>query len=421
MEKIFLKYIVPFILHPIFLDVACGIIIVIFICGWFCVSNKPNSNFPAHCSSWLVSLGITFTFLGIAAALVSFDTVNRDISKLLGSLKFAFITSAVGLALSIVFKFISFRFPKQAISEEVSAKDIHSSLEKINQSTLEVKKAIDGDGETSLFTQIGNLRNDFRDFAREVKQEGSKALIEALKEVIQDFNAKIGEQFGENFQHLNQAIENLLEWQKEYKLQITELIEQFKENQQGIQKVEESIENIEQSTSNIPSYLDSINEVFQKTNARVEELYSGLSSLAEIKKQAEELIPEIKSNFLDLTKEFNNYITLQLEKIENIHNSFSSKNETILENINKEVENSTNSINKIQLSISNDLKKSVEETQGILNDSIQKLDKSMQEEIERALKGMGNNLVSISGQFIKDYESSIKEMHKSLKKVNKTN
>jgi len=37
-------------------------------------------------------------------------------------------------------------------------------------------------------------------------ENNSKALIEALQEVIRDFNAKINEQFGENFKQLNEAV-----------------------------------------------------------------------------------------------------------------------------------------------------------------------------------------------------------------------
>ena len=45
---------------------------------------------------------------------------------------------------------------------------------------------------------------------------GSKALIEALRDVIRDFNAKLTEQFGDNFKQLNEAVGKLLVWQNQY-------------------------------------------------------------------------------------------------------------------------------------------------------------------------------------------------------------
>ena len=85
-----------------------------------------------------------------------------------------------------------------------------------------------------MYSQLSNrvcrrkLRNDFRDFAEKVTEDGSNALIKALEEVMRDFNAKINEQFGENFKQLNEAVTALLEWQKEHKKQVEELTEIFR-------------------------------------------------------------------------------------------------------------------------------------------------------------------------------------------------
>jgi len=42
-------------------------------------------------------------------------------------------------------------------------------------------------------------------------------LVEALRDVIHDFNNKITEQFGDNFKELNEAVGRLLIWQEDYK------------------------------------------------------------------------------------------------------------------------------------------------------------------------------------------------------------
>jgi CHASE3 domain sensor protein len=41
---------------------------------------------------------------------------------------------------------------------------------------------------------------------QELSKMGSQALVEALRDVIKDFNAKITEQFGDNFKELNAAV-----------------------------------------------------------------------------------------------------------------------------------------------------------------------------------------------------------------------
>ena len=61
---------------------------------------------------------------------------------------------------------------------------------------------------------------------QKLAESNSKALIIALQEVIRDFNTKITDQFGDNFKQLNQAVGAMLEWQKQYREQVGEMIEQ---------------------------------------------------------------------------------------------------------------------------------------------------------------------------------------------------
>ena len=43
---------------------------------------------------------------------------------------------------------------------------------------------------------------------------------------MRDFNAKLNDQFGENFRHLNAGVEKLVIWQRQYEQQLNALIEQ---------------------------------------------------------------------------------------------------------------------------------------------------------------------------------------------------
>ena len=58
-------------------------------------------------------------------------------------------------------------------------------------------------------------------------ENDSNALIEALEEVMRDFNSKINEQFGDNFKQLNEAVGQILVWQEQYQSQMTQLAEEF--------------------------------------------------------------------------------------------------------------------------------------------------------------------------------------------------
>ena len=66
----------------------------------------------------------------------------------------------------------------------------------------------------------GQLINEFRTFAETQAENNANSLIEALEQVMRDFNTKITEQFGDNFKRLNEAVGRMLEWQKNYYKQI---------------------------------------------------------------------------------------------------------------------------------------------------------------------------------------------------------
>ena len=226
-------------------EISVGILVVVFILAYANINseNKFWQSFSSNAPAYLTSLGIFFTFLGIFIALIAFDVnnINAAIPPLLSGLQVAFLSSVVGIGGSVLFRIVRPMRQTEVQADEVSAGELLNELVKLNQGTSEVKDALVGEGDASLSTQFGKLRNDFRDFAEKVSEDGSKALIEALEEVMRDFNAKINEQFGDNFKQLNEAVAALLEWQKEHKEQVEALTEIFRETQQGIDVVKNSM------------------------------------------------------------------------------------------------------------------------------------------------------------------------------------
>jgi len=97
-----------------------------------------------------------------------------------------------------------------------------------------------GSEEGSLISQIKLSRQDSNDRLDALKaaqtealaklsELGSKALVEALRDVIRDFNQKLTEQFGENFKQLNTAVGRLLAWQEQYKGIVETTVQKFGE------------------------------------------------------------------------------------------------------------------------------------------------------------------------------------------------
>lgn len=234
----------------------------------------------------LTSIGIFFTFLGIFIALINFSVIDisDSIPVLIGGLQLAFSSSVLGLGLSVAFRIYAARARRGEAADTASAGRIIGELKELNENTKLVREALTGEGEASLSTQFGKLRNDFRDFAEKMKDDGTQALVQALEEVIRDFNEKLSEQFGENFKQLNKAVGALLDWQREHKKQVEALTAAFEETRNGMTQIEKAV-------SHIPEHMQSIKVVFDTTEERLKQLYDGLESLSSMRESATSAVP----------------------------------------------------------------------------------------------------------------------------------
>ena len=64
---------------------------------------------------------------------------------------------------------------------------------------------------------LKDMRLSFDEFLKNMSENYSKAFIEALTQSIRQLNVELQEQLGGNFQKLNQAVTDLLDWQIHYK------------------------------------------------------------------------------------------------------------------------------------------------------------------------------------------------------------
>ena len=80
-----------------------------------------------------------------------------------------------------------------------------------------------------------------QDFADTLSKSATETVIEALKQVITDFNNNLTEQFGENFKQLNESVKELVIWQENYKVQIADMTEQYKLGVSSIAATEKSV------------------------------------------------------------------------------------------------------------------------------------------------------------------------------------
>lgn len=243
--------------------------------------NEDVKNQTGHKSDY-TTLGMLGTFVGIAFGLFFFDSsnINNSIPQLLSGLKFAFVTSIVGLVCSILH---AKRSKNWGSAEDNPTDDLLKTIAKNI-------KVLGEDKESSIIGQLKLLRSDFGDFAKKVAktsaETATKAIVQALTDVVHDFNEKITEQFGDNFKQLNEAVGRLLTWQEEYK----EYMDGFKGN---LQLVSDAIDKNSQAVQTLPQVLDQIRESVNMADKEIVKITQGLTDMNAVGKMATETFPEM--------------------------------------------------------------------------------------------------------------------------------
>src|SRR5438105_10487198 len=132
------------------------------------------------------------------------------------------------------------------------------------------------------------------EFGRTVAENNSRALIDALKDVIREFNEKISEQFGENFKQLNQAVGQILDWQERYRQQMAEMIEQQQITTQNMATATERYQRLMEPAEAFDTVANRMGVLIEGLEAQRKQLDDSLSSLATLINTAAKGFPEIE-------------------------------------------------------------------------------------------------------------------------------
>jgi ABC-type transporter Mla subunit MlaD len=381
-----------------------------FIAGWavFAIMyiSRAKNNYSSvnpiifdHIPAVFTTLGVFGTFLGIAFGLIDFnvDNIDDSIPTLLEGLFVAFWSSIIGIALSLVSQIYVQRIQNSVLSEEGELVTEEQILRSIATSLEEIRKAISsdadgsisthlvkmrtsindnltplnaniqkltqsvgGEGDTSLLTQIQNLRLEskegqgsivsnqqeqlafmktntelvekkFDEFTELLKQSNTEALVEVIEKVIGGFNERLNELIErlvkENFEELNKSVENLNKWQQANKEQVEALLNQYKTLTEQLTLSATTIENVSKSTETLVGEDGKLVKLIDELNTITKDgdnvLVKSIENLEGTTKDYKEVSEEIKTWFQQHT-EFSDKIenlVNKLDEIEQLRNS----------------------------------------------------------------------------------------------------
>ena len=352
-----------------------------------------------HGPEVLTTMGIFGCFTGITIGLFGFDpnNIQDSVPSLLGGIRTAFGASLAGVFAALTIRFAQ-RFRKQKDEVEstpvrnATLDDVVSSLNFLNKGLLAGTESF----ANKSIIKSDELISEFKNFSSHMIENNQKVFIEALREVIKDFNEKITEQFGENFKALNAAVEKLVLWQQQYK----DELDQLKETQSQVAKdLSNSADNLVKIVSSSTSFVDSANALKEQvdllSNNR-EVLIAQQNSLESVLNNMSQITPTFEVKTTEMLKQIEDGMKIVPDSIVKILQDNSSlikdEQKKIFESIDK-------SLNELQSNLSDGLRKNVD----IVKESVLTLDKSLQKELNDSLESLGRQLASLSNRFVEDY------------------
>ena len=382
----------------------------------------------------LTTLGIFATFLAIALGLLRFDSINiqDSVPQLLDSMKTAFWASVAGVGTALTFNFRRLYSNRKNVNELSVEEKLLEEMKGLRSNSHEDLKDLsryleDSNNNQEILTELKNIRNDNNEFFKDlvehidesnaqqelltelkglrndshedfknlieaqnealdrISKTSSEELVRALEVVVKDFNAKINEQFGENFKQLNQAVGDLLTWQEEYKTHIevtTKILTTTIQNTQNlVGKVESIVNDSDAITENSKILLNNI-ETFKRVADNLESTLGNLDvqrnaidarveSLAKLVSKASDDLPQINQKILGIAR------TMQSSALEFNRNVAEMSNKT--------------------------------------QEQVNALNSGLEHALSQSLNSLGGQLSAMTEKFAADYD----ELSKALARISK--
>jgi len=355
----------------------------------------------------LTTLGIFFCFAGIAWGLRDFDPsdVKGSVPHLLQGIKTSFWASVFGIGWALTIKIRVLlagdaSLPEDGSSAGATVDDLAEHLHRLNRS-------IAGDDDSTLLSQMKLLRSDSKDrldrlntsferFAEKMAEANSKALIQALSEVIRDFNTKLTEQFGENFKNLNAAVEKLVVWQVQYEKQLNVLIEQETTTRKSMTEASLRYADLVNKASVFTTTAESLQSLVSATKEQTERLGASLRSLAELVNKAATGLPQIETKILEMTKQIGQGVKSSQDTLGAVLKTASQSIQGYNQELTTLLKTTIETANR---DLSSHIRQAAEETKK----HVVTLDKALEEELTKSIETLGRQLGALSQKFVQDY------------------
>lgn len=382
------------------------LISVVLGLGLFFHLFRYSSRTAEIAPSILTSIGIFGTFLGVALGLWEFDTtdIQGSVPKLMDGLKTAFWSSIAGLFAALTLKIRTAieqaRRRDATQNRAATVDDLDTSLRAI------VSQVHNGTDETmrvqldlqhrAMIKRMDTAVEVFSNYQEKMADANARALVEAISTVMQEFNTKINEQYGENFKQLNESVVAMLEWQQNYRTQLDELITEQERSSALMKQASDSFEYMVRHANAFNGISESLQELLTGLENQRVNLHSQLGGLAEMVNHAAEGLPRLEDRISILTRGISDAVQSQhrwaIEELSQMQKDISLQ-------LRQQMSDSHEGMKDQQQQNMQHMQKLGER----LEHHVVQLDTSMEDELNKALRAFGLQLTALSEKFVSDY------------------
>jgi hypothetical protein len=389
----------------------------------------------------LTTLGIFATFVGIALGLSGFDTANiqESVPSLLAGLKTAFWASVCGVGWAITINIRDFlfgvpvRIGANKEADDITAADLVHHLKAINN-------ALVGSDDGSLITQLKLSRQETNDKLEALKsaqlealnklsEMSSKVLIEALQDVIRDFNQKITEQFGENFKELNAAVGRLLVWQENYKDTVERVQASFDETSAKMTVATANFAELVEKSGVFVTTAERLGTILAAVNEEKKQFTETSAQLGQLLQAASGSLPAVEQKILQLSDHLTKAVAANANAmrlaIEAAQTQVTASNEELTKQLTQAMTENSIALKASMASAHQQMvttgaehTKQSEELIRKTKEQITALDAALTEELSKSLSSLGRQLAALSEKFVSDYQpltDSLRNLVQSVK------
>ncbi len=366
----------------------------------------------------LTSIGIFGTFLGVALGLWSFDTtdIHGSVPKLMDGLKTAFWSSIAGLLGALTIKL---RSTFSQAGRRTATQTRAASIDDLDASLKLLADQFNNQREDSMQSLLKRQHEDNQNGVRQIvyvlehyeermADANAKALVDAIEAVMQDFNARINEQYGDNFKRLNESVGKMLDWQNNYRAQLQQLIDEQERTASSMKEASNAFEYMVKHANAFNGISESLQELLSGMEAQRANLEDQLGGLATVVNNAADGLPKLEERIAALTTGIAQQVHEQQRwTVEHITNA----QEGIQQQMSDVMEKSGAQLIEQQQLTHQQLSRIAEKVER----QVAVLDDSMEEELNKALQSFGMQLTALSEKFVSDYSPLTQKLQDVVK------